>query len=84
MIGNNGKPFTVASIGGAIATRAIMADLRAGGDEVGGPAPFTKSDRSRFLQALERRDVLEAQTAMRAHLKASQQRWVENSRREWA
>nr|WP_315427954.1 FadR/GntR family transcriptional regulator [uncultured Albidiferax sp.] len=37
-----------------------------------------------ILQALERRDVLEAQTAMRAHLKASQQRWVENSRREWA
>jgi uncharacterized protein YaiI (UPF0178 family) len=53
VIGNNGKPFTAASIGGAIATRAIMADLRAGGDVVGGPAPFTKSDRSRFLQALD-------------------------------
>jgi uncharacterized protein YaiI (UPF0178 family) len=25
-----GKPFTAASIGGAVATRAIMADLRAG------------------------------------------------------
>lgn len=49
----NGKPFTTASIGGAIATRAIMADLRAGGDIVGGPAPFSKTDRSRFLSALD-------------------------------
>ena len=53
VIANNGKPFTTASIGGAIATRAIMADLRAGGDIVGGPAPFAKADRSRFLQALD-------------------------------
>ena len=58
VIGHNGKPFTSAGIGGAIATRAIMADLRAGvgragGDVVGGPAPFAKADRSRFLQALD-------------------------------
>ena len=53
VIGNTGKPFTAASIGGAIATRAIMADLRVGGDIVGGPAPFAKADRSRFLQALD-------------------------------
>lgn len=53
VLGHNGKPFTSASIGGAIATRAIMADLRAGGDVVGGPAPFAKADRSRFLQALD-------------------------------
>ena len=53
VIGHNGKPFTSASIGGAIATRAIMADLRAGGDVVGGPAPFAKADRSRFLQSLD-------------------------------
>ena len=53
VIGHNGKPFTSASIGGAIATRAIMADLRAGGDVVGGPAPFARTDRSRFLQALD-------------------------------
>jgi uncharacterized protein YaiI (UPF0178 family) len=53
VIGPNGKPFTSASIGPAIATRAIMADLRAGGDAVGGPAPFAKADRSRFLQALD-------------------------------
>jgi uncharacterized protein YaiI (UPF0178 family) len=48
-----GKPFTTASIGGAIATRAIMADLRAGGDQLGGPAPFSAKDRSAFLQALD-------------------------------
>ncbi|MFC6620027.1 YaiI/YqxD family protein [Novosphingobium panipatense] len=49
----NGKPFTTASIGGAIATRAIMADLRANGDVVGGPPPFSKQDRSRFLSSLD-------------------------------
>lgn len=49
-----GKPFTAASIGSAIATRAIMADLRSGvSDLTGGPAPFSKSDRSQFLQALD-------------------------------
>lgn len=49
----NGKPFTGASIGGAIATRAIMADLRAGGEQLGGPPPFGKADRSNFLQSLD-------------------------------
>ncbi|MBX3562311.1 MAG: YaiI/YqxD family protein [Sphingomonas sp.] len=54
VIAPNGKPFTTASIGGAIATRAIMADLRAGADGIsGGPAPFAKADRSRFLSALD-------------------------------
>ena len=53
VIGPNGKPFTRASIGGAIATRAIMADLRSGAGVTGGPAPFAKADRSRFLQALD-------------------------------
>lgn len=53
VIGNNGKPFTAASIGGAIAMRAIMADLRSGAGVTGGPAPFAKADRSRFLQALD-------------------------------
>lgn len=56
---HNGEEFTPASIGPAIATRAIMADLRAGmdgplGAAGGGPAPFSKADRSRFLQALDR------------------------------
>jgi uncharacterized protein YaiI (UPF0178 family) len=53
VIAANGKPFTQNGIGAAIATRAIMADLRAGGDAIGGPAPFAKADRSRFLQALD-------------------------------
>jgi len=53
VVAPNGKPFTTASIGGAIATRAIMADLRAGGDIVGGPPPFGKQDRSRFLSTLD-------------------------------
>lgn len=50
----NGRPFTNSSIGAAIATRAIMADLRAGGDQIGGPRPFSAADRSAFLQALDR------------------------------
>ena len=59
VIGNNGKPFTSASIGSAVATRAFMANLRAGIGQknmegiTGGPAPFAKADRSRFLQALD-------------------------------
>lgn len=56
VLGNNGKPFTMDSIGSAIATRAIMADLRSGmnaGDGIGGPPPFSKSDRSNFLQMLD-------------------------------
>lgn len=48
-----GRAFTPNSIGAAVATRAIMADLRAGGDVVGGPAAFSKADRSRFLEALD-------------------------------
>ena len=53
VLGPTGRPFTNASIGGAIATRAIMADLRAGGDQLGGPSAFSKTDRSRFLQSLD-------------------------------
>ena len=54
VLGHNGKPFTNAGIGAAIATRAIMADLRVGADGItGGPPPFAKADRSRFLQALD-------------------------------
>jgi uncharacterized protein len=58
VIGTTGKPFTDDSIGAAVATRAILADLRVGIAETGapragGPAPFTKADRSRFLSALD-------------------------------
>ena len=53
-IAPNGKLWDNDNIGAAIATRAIMADLRAGADmpNLGGPAPFTHADRSRFLQNL--------------------------------
>jgi uncharacterized protein YaiI (UPF0178 family) len=53
VIAPNGKPFTTASIGNAVAVRAIMSDLRAGGDRIGGPPPFGREDRSRFLSALD-------------------------------
>jgi uncharacterized protein YaiI (UPF0178 family) len=67
VLAHNGKPFTTASIGSAVATRAIMADLRAGGDsigtQIGGPAPFSKADRSRFLSSLDEALVRLARSA---------------------
>ena len=54
VIGPNGKAFTPDGIGAAIATRAIMADLRGSGDQVGkGQPAFSRQDRSRFSQALD-------------------------------
>jgi uncharacterized protein YaiI (UPF0178 family) len=53
VVSPNGRRMDANSIGAAVATRAIMADLRAGGDQVGGPPPFSKTDRSRFLSALD-------------------------------
>ena len=53
VIAPTGKAFTRDSIGSAVAVRAIMEDLRAGGEQIGGPAPFSKADRSRFLQTLD-------------------------------
>jgi len=54
VLGANGKPMTMDTIGSQIAVRAIMADLRAGAEQptAGGPPPFTQRDRSRFLEAL--------------------------------
>lgn len=52
VLGPSGKPFTDDNIGNALATRELMADLRAYGVG-GGPPPFGPKDRSRFLQALE-------------------------------
>jgi uncharacterized protein YaiI (UPF0178 family) len=48
-----GRVFTLESIGEALATRELMADLREAGTITGGPAPFGKGDRSRFLQRLD-------------------------------
>ncbi len=58
----NGRIFTEDSIGDALASRAISAHLRELGTITGGPAPFEKRDRSRFLQHLE--EVVQA--ALRA------------------
>jgi uncharacterized protein YaiI (UPF0178 family) len=64
VLAHTGKPFDAASIGAAVATRAIMADLRSGMDGMtGGPPPFAKADRSRFLQALDTVLVKLARTA---------------------
>ena len=48
-----GRPFTEESIGGALATRELMSQLREMGTITGGPAPFAKRDRSQFLQQLD-------------------------------
>lgn len=53
VLGPSGKAFTGDNIGNALATRELMADLRAYGVG-GGPPPFGAKDRSRFLDALER------------------------------
>jgi uncharacterized protein YaiI (UPF0178 family) len=52
-IAPNGRAFTVDSIGAAMAGRAIMEQIRSTGEAGGGPAPFDRRDRSRFLQALD-------------------------------
>jgi len=52
-IGPTGKPFTENNIGEAVATRALLSELRDAGEITGGPPPLTKRDRSRFLQQLD-------------------------------
>ena len=52
---HNGEAFTQANIGQQLAMRDLMADLRAADPfRQGGGKGFTKADRSRFLDALER------------------------------
>jgi len=53
VMGPDGRAFDHNRIGGAVAMRALMADLRAMGSVTGGPAPFSARDRSTFLQALD-------------------------------
>jgi uncharacterized protein YaiI (UPF0178 family) len=53
VLGHRGHPFTEDSIGGALATRELMSQLREMGEVTGGPPPFEKRDRSQFLQALD-------------------------------
>ncbi len=52
---HNGEPLTGANIGNVLATRDLMADIRAADPfRQGGGKGYTKADRSRFLDALER------------------------------
>ncbi|MGO4917263.1 YaiI/YqxD family protein [Pseudogemmobacter sp. W21_MBD1_M6] len=55
VIQHNGEVFTPANIGIRLATRDLMADLRAADPfRQGSGKGFTKADRSRFLDVLER------------------------------
>ena len=55
VIKHNGEALTGANNGNVLATRDLMADLRAADPfRQGGGKGFTKADRSRFLDALER------------------------------
>jgi len=52
---HNGEALTGANIGNVLATRDLMADLRAADPfHQGGGKGFSKADRARFLDALER------------------------------
>ena len=63
VLGPTGKPFTEDNIGSVVATRELLAGLRAAGEITGGPPPMKKNDRSRFLQQLD--NVI--QSIRRAH-----------------
>ncbi len=55
VVKHNGDALTDKNIGSALATRDLMADLRAADPfRQGGGKAFSKSDRSRFLNALEK------------------------------
>lgn len=53
VIGPTGKVFTENNIGGIVATRDLLSELRGAGEMTGGPPPLKKLDRSRFLQKLD-------------------------------
>ena len=61
-----GKPWTSDNIGSALAGRELSRHLRELGHTGGGPAPFSKADRSRFLGALD--------TMVQAALRANAER----------
>lgn len=56
VIQHNGEALSAANIGQRLATRDLMQDLRASNPFMtgGGGASFSKADKSRFLQALDR------------------------------
>tara|TARA_B100001173_G_C15769848_1_gene454596 strand:+ start:96 stop:545 length:450 start_codon:yes stop_codon:yes gene_type:complete len=51
---SNGKSYTNDNIGMALATREIMERIRESGEMTGGPPPFSKTDRSKFLDQIEK------------------------------
>ena len=53
VLGLKGLPFTEDNIGGVLATRDLLKDLRDQGSRTRGPEPFAKQDRSRFLRELD-------------------------------
>jgi uncharacterized protein len=62
VVAPNGKVWTAANIGGALAGRELSRHLRELGVTTRGPAPMNRQDRSRFLSALD----TAAQQALRA------------------
>lgn len=64
VVKHNGEVLTGRNIGHVLATRDLMADLRSADPfRQGGGRPFSKADRSRFLEVLER----EVRAAKAAH-----------------
>jgi uncharacterized protein YaiI (UPF0178 family) len=53
VLGPTGRVFSDANIGQALAMRDLLSELREAGTITGGPPPFQKRDRSRFLQSLD-------------------------------
>ncbi|SMY08355.1 YaiI/YqxD family protein [Flavimaricola marinus] len=55
VVKHNGEVLNARNIGGILASRDLMADLRAADPfRQGGGRPFSKADRARFLDTLER------------------------------
>ena len=55
VVKHNGEKLTAVTIGMALATRDLMQDLRSADPfRQGGGRPFSKADRSRFLDEMER------------------------------
>ena len=81
VIAPNGKPFTESAIGMTLATRNLMADLRAAGAVTSGPKPFTPRDRSAFLHALDQAIVRLARAGFGAGgLKQERRGWPGQAR----
>jgi uncharacterized protein YaiI (UPF0178 family) len=53
VMGHNGRPFTMNSIGAALAMRELSSQLRDMGEIKGGGPAFSQRDRTNFLNALE-------------------------------